>query len=94
MGLRLWLSFPKSHDVSRAIDDHLGARRRVVGRAKGAATTQTESLGPYASEYDKTIPATPEAGEWSGWGSALKPVARARLRFWEQHPTDLPIEKA
>ena len=73
--------FPKSMDVSKAIDKAAGAEREVVGRAKGA---QAESTGRYGawgndrgdgiSEYNLTAPATPEAQRWDGWGTALKPA--------------------
>lgn len=72
-----WLygsGFPKSLDVSKAIDKAAGATREVTGRAKGAATSATDSLGVYAPEYDATIPATDAAREWGGWGTALKPA--------------------
>ena len=72
-----WLygtGFPKSHNISKAIDKAAGAQRNVVERAKGAATQDTESLGKFNAEYDKTESATPEAVEWEGWGTALKPA--------------------
>ena len=65
--------FPKSLDVSKAIDAAAGAEREVVGRAKGAATANTESLGKFRNEYDATAPATEAARQWAGWGTALKP---------------------
>ena len=56
-------------------------KREVVGRAKGA---QAESTGRYGawgndrgdgiSEYNLTAPATSEAQQWDGWGTALKPA--------------------
>jgi len=66
--------FPKSHDVSKAIDREAGAEREVVLRAKGAASTNTQSLGAFRSEYDATVPATDAARDWQGWGTALKPA--------------------
>jgi DNA modification methylase len=72
----MWLygsGFPKSRDVSKAIDKTEGAEREVVGRANGIASQNTQSLGPFAPEYDATLPATPEAAQWEGWGTALKP---------------------
>ena len=80
----MWLygsGFPKSLDVSKAIDGHLGAERPVVGVAKGAASSMTHSLGAFAPAYPATAPAT----AWDGWGTALKPahepivLARKRL---------------
>jgi site-specific DNA-methyltransferase (adenine-specific) len=52
--------FPKSHDISKAIDKAAGADRETIG------------VKP------KTAPATEEAKQWSGWGSALKPACE----FW------------
>lgn len=71
-----WLygsGFPKSLDVSKAIDKAAGAEREVIGRAKGAASSDTASLGVFRAEYDATTPATPDAERWQGWGTALKP---------------------
>jgi len=71
-----WLygsGFPKSLDVSKAIDKHLGAERPVVGMAKGAGNGSVVGLGEkpsMATEYPATAPAT----AWAGWGTALKPA--------------------
>jgi hypothetical protein len=57
-----WLygsGFPKSHDVSKAIDREAGAVREVVA---------------FAGEYIATAPATEAARQWSGHGTALKPA--------------------
>lgn len=76
-----WLygsGFPKSLDVSKAIDKAAGAEREVVGRI-----SKLESYGPnevygsgpdHGGEMAITAPATPEAAEWQGWGTALKPA--------------------
>lgn len=75
-----WLygsGFPKSLDVSKAIDKAAGAERQVVGRASGAANGSVVGLGSPPSmgqEYDVTAPATPETEQWEGWGTALKPA--------------------
>ncbi len=75
-----WLygsGFPKSMDVSKAIDAHLGAIRQVVGTAKGAGNGSVVRLGSgrsMASEYQIAAPATDSAAEWEGWGTALKPA--------------------
>jgi DNA modification methylase len=68
-----WQGFPKSLDVSKAIDQHYGAERAVVGKSKGAASSRTNSLGVFSAEYDATAPATADAKKWEGWGTALKP---------------------
>jgi DNA modification methylase len=65
--------FPKSLNISKQIDDMAGAVREVVGIAKGAASTNTNSLGVFAPEYDATKPKTPDAIKWDGYGTGLKP---------------------
>jgi DNA modification methylase len=79
----LWLygtGFPKSHDTSKAIDQHLGAERPIIGTRAGLSTKQTRSAGTavygdYAGSLGVvTGPATPEAAAWQGWGTALKPA--------------------
>jgi site-specific DNA-methyltransferase (adenine-specific) len=77
--------FPKSLNVSKAIDRIKGAKREVVGsyRVGGNALTPTsEKGGTYgvgvpnspAGDLPITKPATPEAIQWDGWGTALKPA--------------------
>ena len=70
--------FPKSLDISKAIDREAGAEREVVGeRSNFGASKASEgkvSLGDYAGSWSVTTPATPEAQRWDGWGTALKPA--------------------
>jgi site-specific DNA-methyltransferase (adenine-specific) len=82
--------FPKSMDVSKAIDKQAGAEREVVGALR---TNTRMQGGNYAGEkpdskggvVNITAPATEEAKRWQGWGTALKPawepivLARKRL---------------
>lgn len=76
----MWLygsGFPKSLDVSKAIDKAAGAEREVVGDAKRSGSNsrafQSEELTTAGQHFD-TAPATPDARTWSGWGTALKPA--------------------
>ena len=82
-----WLygsGFPKSMDVSKAIDKAAGAEREVIGTKmaspKGISQAETRSdtaagaYGGEVKEIDITAPATPEAKQWEGWGTALKPA--------------------
>ncbi len=84
-----WQGFPKSHDVSKAIDKHFGAERVVVGHQKLTGTARrgvdgsTRAAGPGFSPtpqerqpttIDLTAPSTPEAIYWNGYGTALKPA--------------------
>lgn len=70
--------FPKSHNVSKAIDKAAGAEREVVGQdanfGKTKAADGKNAFGDYAGTWDITAPATPAAQQWDGWGSALKPA--------------------
>jgi site-specific DNA-methyltransferase (adenine-specific) len=72
--------FPKSMDVSKALDKQAGAEREVVGRVAGMGkqnpewngTAQGRAENSFKPEYDAT--ATDAARQWSGWGTALKPA--------------------
>ena len=76
--------FPKSLDVSKAIDKAAGAERKVVGVKHAekypngpGGNTFTVGAGPDGSRVGPqplTAPATPEAQQWTGWGTALKPA--------------------
>ena len=72
--------FPKSLDVSKALDKMAGAERGVVGDSPYAArkpngSAGVNSVGLSAARGSKvTAPATPEAQQWQGWGTALKPA--------------------
>lgn len=76
--------FPKSLDVSKAIDKGAGAKREVVGRRiDRAATPKRDFRGGafHAGAENKNIdcsaitaPATGAAKQWDGWGTALKPA--------------------
>lgn len=61
--------FPKSHNIGKAIQKQSGDVK-VVGEKKGAATSNTESLGVYKKEYDDIE----INNDWEGWGTALKPA--------------------
>jgi site-specific DNA-methyltransferase (adenine-specific) len=71
-----WLygsGFPKSLDISKAIDKKLGAEREVIGVCKRAGK-EIGTYGAFEGNNKITVPATPEAQEWEGWGTALKPA--------------------
>jgi DNA modification methylase len=81
--------FPKSHDVSKAIDKAAGAVREKVrvdasklgnppnlvgGAIKGDDRPwRQEAMARGYHEKDGNDPATDAAREWQGWGTALKP---------------------
>ena len=87
--MALWLygsGFPKSTNVSVAIDKAAGAARQVVGttarrvgpagsrKVDGLAGSSTFRESPDNPGNLLTAPATPEAAAWDGWGTALKPA--------------------
>ena len=67
--------FPKSLDVSKAIDKAAGAeggKGAVVGKSGSARNSMA---GDFAGgEYHEYLPATDAARQWQGWGTALKPA--------------------
>jgi site-specific DNA-methyltransferase (adenine-specific) len=71
--------FPKSHDISKAIDKAAGAEREVIRECDstyGMNKTRVEQ-GYRPNEVKPgaiTAPATEAAALWDGWGTALKPA--------------------
>lgn len=78
----MWLygsGFPKSLDVSKAIDKAAGAEREVIGtqpdRWTGKGGVLNFATDRPQSEIPVTgAPATEAARQWQGWGTALKPA--------------------
>ena len=75
--------WPKSLDVSKAIDSAAGAEREVVGRRvygdgheqnSTVADTYGVQRDPARDKRNVTAPATDDAKRWQGWGTALKPA--------------------
>jgi site-specific DNA-methyltransferase (adenine-specific) len=68
--------FPKSLDVSKAIDKSKGAKREVTGKHPNpGGTAPRTSMGDGCQPSpDITAPATDAAKQWQGWGTALKPA--------------------
>lgn len=76
-----WLygsGFPKSLDVSKAIDKAAGAEREVLAtipdRWAGKGDVLQRATQAPAESVNITAPATPDAERWQGWGTALKPA--------------------
>ena len=82
-----WLhgtGMPKSQDISKAIDRALGAEREKVRypRRTGGTFSGNGDPRPWAKrsrqngfhEADGPIPATSDAAQWLGYGTALKPA--------------------
>jgi hypothetical protein len=79
--------FPKSLDISKAIDKQAGAERKTIGKSVRGSGAQPNKLNNHGrgdtgigyadgsgKEFNITAPATPEAKQWEGWGTALKPA--------------------
>jgi DNA modification methylase len=74
--------FPKSLDISKAIDKAAGAVREVIGhkqsgldKGSGATVSFEGSSGrDDTGLVPVTAPATERAQQWEGWGTALKPA--------------------
>lgn len=84
----MWLhgqGFPKSLDVSKAIDDAAGAERRISGQrvyaGRHVQNSSDDALAPPIGTFVRTQdrrdisePATDAARVFSGYGTALKPA--------------------
>jgi DNA modification methylase len=70
--------FPKSLDIGKSLAKAAGAEREVVGSNGTApdirANNYSNSEGKERLANTITAPATPEAQQWDGWGTALKPA--------------------
>lgn len=75
-----WLygsGFPKSMDISKAIDKEAGAKREVVGTKDGGPDMRGGNFGNDSGQRmvaEITCPATEDAKKWNGWGTSLKPA--------------------
>ena len=71
-----WQGFPKSLNVSKAIDKAAGVERKrlIVPTKPGNHHGQAGPIALGASGMtDKSQPVTDNAKQWDGWGTALKP---------------------
>ena len=87
-----WLygsGFPKSHNISKALDKMEGAEREVIGTKERGSVEEAKERGVgflsdpanrnntkqfgYGTELI-TAPSTEAAKKWDGWGTALKPA--------------------
>ncbi|HUV15507.1 MAG TPA: DNA methyltransferase, partial [Pelolinea sp.] len=73
--------FPKSYNIGKGMDKRAGVEREKLGiapttRANTDVDNQILNWGGHGNGKIQyiTAPATPEAQQWDGWGSALKPA--------------------
>ena len=97
--LRRWLDLPDDMDTEVwRLNGRKGkpsdnfAEREVVGQDTKARSTSGKSALPTVGgstvyeSWDITAPATPEAQQWAGWGTALKPSFESVT--WATKPVD------
>lgn len=85
--------FPKSLDVSKAMDKQAGAVRDVVGFKDGANLLKSNAFADKAingrkSDVPITAPATDLAKQWQGWGTAAKPAFEPAVLAYKPHDTE------
>lgn len=76
--------FPKSLNISKAIDKAAGAEPEVIGKSAYSQPAKSGHHGGLTGDNinfngerytpSVTAPATDEAKQWEGWGTALKPA--------------------
>ena len=67
--------FPKSLDVSKAIDRAVGVDGELGDVVGKSSAKRTAMAGDFAGgEYRQYFPATDAARQWAGWGTSLKPA--------------------
>jgi len=69
--------FPKSLDVSKAIDKAAGAEREILSERANRSSFDPDAEGGGGFQrgtIQVTAPATEAARQWQGWGTALKPA--------------------
>ena len=91
--------FPKSLDVSKAIDRAAGAEREVVGPSRANIREDLKYGGNDPSHNHgrlgavthppETAPATDAARQWQGWGTALKPALETVTLASKPFPPDM-----
>ena len=73
-----WLygsGFPKSLDISKAIDKAAGAEREVTGKKSTYRKPQSPNGWDCTKRAEfESAPSTDLAKQWQGWGTALKPA--------------------
>jgi len=91
--------FPKSLNVGKTLDKMAGAERKVIGRKsdpryqyefRGTSAAPMGNVDPRRERQDHALltePATEEAKQWEGYGTALKPSWEPILVFRK------PLEK-
>lgn len=79
--------FPKSMDISKAIDKAAGVEREIIGKSNNGSGVSPQKITNHnkgdtgigildgsGKIFNITAPATEEAKKWDGWGTALKPA--------------------
>jgi site-specific DNA-methyltransferase (adenine-specific) len=73
--------FPKSHDISKAIDKAAGIDREIIGTqgipggGLGSGIADSTGSHKYTGNILSNIGVTEGAKQWQGWGTSLKPAS-------------------
>jgi site-specific DNA-methyltransferase (adenine-specific) len=79
----MWIygsGFPKSLDIAKAMDKSLGLQGEKIGERTFGKTSTGQGAGwnenavAATGKQDVFAPASPNAKQWQGWGTALKPA--------------------
>lgn len=81
LGWMFGTGFPKGLNIGKAIDEKFGLEREVIGKRvfpDGSEARATARGGIYSEtsigQSVLTAPASPEAKQWEGWNTGLKPA--------------------
>jgi site-specific DNA-methyltransferase (adenine-specific) len=64
--------FPKSLDISKAIDKAAGVERDTILRTGKVFTGSNDNISGLTGQYESK---SNDAKQWAGWGTALKPAS-------------------
>jgi DNA modification methylase len=79
--------FPKSLDVSKAMDKQAGATREVISK-KDSRSRTTKFGGELTNPEFITAPVTDIAKQWDGWGTAAKPAFEPAVLAYKPHEAE------
>lgn len=94
--------FPKSLDISKAIDKAAGAEREIVGYRNESGPdfsdpqfieqgSMMRATDAKRTQIPITEPSTSEAKQWQGWGTSLKPASERWILVKKPNIYDLDV---
>jgi site-specific DNA-methyltransferase (adenine-specific) len=73
----MWIyssGFPKSQDIGRSIQRSIGVKQTRKVKDDGSKAKHYDYGMKKSNENDQVVVTDPEAQQWEGWGTALKPA--------------------